>query len=171
MASHADAETPGASSQGEAPKDKADAGESGAVRTPDGKSDLKGSIMSMLKSDTPVHDEGKSRMDELAEKRRALQSQRKKLTADLRNESRKRKRIQQRAQYLTDDDLVEAIAMRANRKNQSRFRRGSGTADIQRSRGNGIDAWPFEGGLRSAMPTAEAVLCTKISRRNRRGVG
>ena len=116
MASHADAETPGASSQGEAPKDKADAGESGAARTPDGKSDLKCTIHAMLKSDTPVHDEGKSRMDELAEKRRALQSQRKKLTADLRNESRKRKRIQQRAQYLTVDDLVEAIAMRANRK-------------------------------------------------------
>jgi hypothetical protein len=116
MASHADAETPGASSQGEAPKVKADAGESGAARTPDGKSDLKSSIMTMLKSDTPVHDAGKSKMDELAEKRRALQSQRKKLTADLRNESRKRKRIQQRAQYLTDDDLVEAISMRANRK-------------------------------------------------------
>ena len=115
MASHADAETPGASSQGEAPKDKADAGESGAARTADGKSDLKSSIMTILKSDTPVHDAGKSKMDELAEKRRALQSQRKKLTADLRNESRKRKRIQQRAQYLTDDDLVEAIAMRHNR--------------------------------------------------------
>ena len=116
MASHANADTPGASSQGDAPNVKADAGESGAARTADGKSDLKSSIMTILKSDTPVHDAGKSKMDELAEKRRALQSQRKKLTADLRNESRKRKRIQQRAQYLTDDDLVEAIAMRHNRK-------------------------------------------------------
>ena len=116
MASHADAETPGASSQGEAPNVKADAGESGAARTPDGKSDLKSSIMTILKSDAPVHDAGKTKMDELAEKRRALQSQRKKSTADLRNESRKRKRIQQRAQYRTDDVLVDAIAMRANRK-------------------------------------------------------
>ena len=121
MASHADAETPGASSQGEAPKIKADAGESGAARTADGKSDLKSSIMTILKSDAPVHDAGKTKMDELAEKRRALQSQRKKLTADLRNESRKRKRIQQRAQYLTDDDLVEAIAMRANRKKRKQI--------------------------------------------------
>ena len=102
-----------------APNVKADAGESGAARTADGKSDLKSSIMTILKSDAPVHDAGKTKMDELAEKRRALQSQRKKLTADLRNESRKRKRIQQRAQYLTDDDLVEAIAMRANRKNKA----------------------------------------------------
>ena len=122
MASHANAETPGASSQGEAPSVKADAGESGAARTADGKSDLKSSIMTILKSDAPVHDAGKTKMDELAEKRRALQSQRKKLTADLRNESRKRKRIQQRAQYLTDDDLVEAIAMRANRKKPKQIR-------------------------------------------------
>ena len=116
MASHANADTPGASSQGEAPSVKAATGESGAARTADGESDLKSSITSILKSDAPVHDAGKTNVDELAEKRRALQAQRKKLTADLRNESRKRKRIQQRAQYLTDDDLVEAIAMRHNRK-------------------------------------------------------
>ena len=72
MASHADAET--ASSQGEAPKVKADAGESGAARTADGKSDLKSSIMTILKSDVPVHDAGKTKMDELAEKRRVLES-------------------------------------------------------------------------------------------------
>ena len=72
MASHADAETPGASSHGEAPNVKADAGESGAARTADGKSDLKSSIMTILKSDAPVHDAGKTKMDELAEKRRAL---------------------------------------------------------------------------------------------------
>ena len=61
MGSHADAETPGASSQGGAPDVKADAGESRAARTADGKSDLKSSIMTILKSDAPVHDEESGR--------------------------------------------------------------------------------------------------------------
>ena len=74
MGSHADAETPGPSSQGRAPNVKADAGGSGAVRTADGKSDLTSSIMTILKSDAPVHDAGKTKMDELAEKRKVLES-------------------------------------------------------------------------------------------------
>ena len=67
MGSHADAETPGPSSQGRAPNVKADAGGSGAARTADGKSDLNFSIMTILKSDAPVHDAGRTKMDELSD--------------------------------------------------------------------------------------------------------
>jgi len=35
----------------------------------------------------------------------------------LRNETRKRQRIRKRSQFLTDDDLVEVLAMRKTKKN------------------------------------------------------
>ena len=67
-----------------------------------------------------ARDEGKValwvNLDEIAEKRKALQAQRKKLTGELRNETRKRQRIRKRSQYLTDEDLVEVLAMRETKK-------------------------------------------------------
>ena len=77
---------------------------------------MKASIMGILKADAPAIDAGKSKIEEIAEKRKSLQAERKRLSSELRNESRKRARIVKRSQYLSNEDLVEVLAMRKNKK-------------------------------------------------------
>ena len=80
------------------------------------KEDLKASIMGILKADATAIDAGKTKIEEIAEKRKSLQAERKRLSSELRNESRKRQRIVKRSQYLSNEDLVEVLAMRKNKK-------------------------------------------------------
>ena len=76
------------------------------------KKDIGAEIMDILKSDALGVDEGKQKIADIAQKRKSLQAERKKLTAALRNENRKRQRIRKRSQWLTDSDLVEVLTMR-----------------------------------------------------------
>ena len=76
-------------------------------------------ILNILKDNTTAVDASKDKIEEIAEKSKALQAQRKKLTGELRNENRKRQRIRKRSQYLTDEDLVDVLAMRKNKKTQA----------------------------------------------------
>ena len=76
-------------------------------------------ILNILKDNTAAVDASKDKIEEIGEKRKALQAQRKKLTGELRNENRKRQRIRKRSQYLTDEDLVDVLAMRKNKKTQA----------------------------------------------------
>ena len=173
MGSHADAETPGASSQGRAPNAKADAGGSGAARTADGKSDLTSSIMTILKSDAPVHDEESGRgttkaIPAIATGRKSslrchqaftLHSQQAKPGTRGCLEKSMTRSCGGHTFTFTYKYRYRGMRVEAPPKEQAE------------SRVNGIDAWPFTGALPSAMPTAEAVLCEKKSRRNRCGVG
>ena len=81
--------------------------------------DLGTEIMDILKSDALSVDEGKQKIADIAAKRKDLQSERKKLTAALRNENRKRQRIRKRSQWLSDADLVEVLTMRKSKKDAS----------------------------------------------------
>ena len=83
------------------------------------KTDMSAKILNILKDNTTAVDASKDKIEEIAEKRKALQAQRKKLTGELRNENRKRQRIRKRSQYLTDEDLVDVLAMRKNKKTQA----------------------------------------------------
>ena len=81
--------------------------------------DLGTEIMDILKSDARSVDEGKQKIADIASKRKDLQTERKKLTAALRNENRKRQRIRKRSQWLSDTDLVEVLTMRKCKKDAS----------------------------------------------------
>ena len=83
------------------------------------KADMSAQILNILKDNTTAVDASKDKIEEIAEKRKALQAQRKKLTGELRNENRKRQRIRKRSQYLTDEDLVDVLAMRKSKKTQA----------------------------------------------------
>ena len=83
------------------------------------KKDLGTEIMDILKSDALSVDEGKQKIADIATKRKDLQTERKKLTAALRNENRKRQRIRKRSQWLSDTDLVEVLTMRKCKKDAS----------------------------------------------------
>ena len=98
------------------PRVEAQAGKTASASSQGEKQDLKTSIMGILKADAKPIDAGKTKIDEIADKRKTLQTQRKKLTSELRNETRKRQRIRKRSQYLTDEDLVEVLAMRKTKK-------------------------------------------------------
>ena len=113
----AHAETPGTSSKDVPPRDEAKTGKSASASSDGAKVDLKSSIMDILNADSKAVDAGKTKIDEIAEKRKALQAQRNKLSSELRNETRKRQRVRKRSQFLTDDDLVEVLAMRKTKKN------------------------------------------------------
>ena len=80
--------------------------------------DLGSQIMDILKTDVVAVDEGKQKIADIAHKRKEMQKERKKLTAALRNENRKRQRIRKRSQWLSAADLVEVLAMRKS-KNDS----------------------------------------------------
>ena len=78
--------------------------------------DLGSQIMDILKTDVVAVDEGKQKIADISAKRKEIQKERKKLTAALRNENRKRQRIRKRSQWLSDADLVEVLAMRKSKK-------------------------------------------------------
>ena len=110
----------GASSKDVPPRDESKTGKSASASSVGAKGDLKSCIMDILNADSKAVDAGKTKIDEIAEKRKALQAQRKKLSSELRNETRKRQRIRKRSQYLTDDDLVEVLAVRKNKQNAAK---------------------------------------------------
>ena len=78
--------------------------------------DLGTQILKILKTDASTVDTGKAKIEEITEKRKSLVSERKKLTQELRNESRKRARIRARSQYLTNEDLVQVLTMRKSKE-------------------------------------------------------
>ena len=96
------------------------AAEAGAVESPRETQpvtrDLGSQIMDILKTDVVAVDEGKQKIADISAKRKEIQKERKKLTAALRNENRKRQRIRKRSQWLSDADLVEVLAMRKSKK-------------------------------------------------------
>ena len=91
-------------------------GTSAAASSSGETTDLESSILGILQCDSTGIDVGKTKIDEIAAQRKKLQAEREKLTGGLRNETRKRQRIRKRSQYLTDEDLVEALAMRQTKK-------------------------------------------------------
>ena len=115
----ANAQQPGTSSKVVPPRAEANTGKSASASSEGPKKDLKSSIMGILHADATAIDSGKTQIDDLASKRKELQNQREKLIGELRNETRKRQRIRKRSQYLTDEDLVEVLAMRKT-KDQKR---------------------------------------------------
>ena len=115
----ANAQEPGTSSKVEAPRAEAKTGKSASASSEGPKTDLKASIMGILHADAKAIDSGKTKIDEIASKRKELQNQRKKLIGELRSETRKRQRIRKRSQYLTDEDLVEVLAMRKTKEQKA----------------------------------------------------
>ena len=91
-------------------------GTSAAASSSGETTDSKSSILGILQGDSTGIDVGKTKIDEIAAQRKKLQAERKKLTGELRNETRKRQRIRKRSQYLTDEDLVEVLAMRKTKQ-------------------------------------------------------
>ena len=77
--------------------------------------DMAGKLLDVLNSDGPVIDSGKKKVAELAAERKRIQSEKKRLTQQLRNEERKRKRIMQKRQYLSNADLVEVLTIRQSK--------------------------------------------------------
>ena len=77
--------------------------------------DMAGKLLDVLNSDGPVIDSGKKKVAELAAERKRVQSEKKRLTQQLRNEERKRKRIMQKSQYLSNTDLVEVLTIRQSK--------------------------------------------------------
>ena len=51
----------------------------------------------------------------IRDRRKRIQSEKKRLTQQLRNEERKRKRIMQKSQYLSNTDLVEVLTIRQSK--------------------------------------------------------
>ena len=76
---------------------------------------MAGKLLDVLNSDGPVIDSGKKKVAELAAERKRVQSEKKRLTQQLRNEERKRKRIMQKSQYLSNTDLVEVLTIRQSK--------------------------------------------------------
>ena len=77
--------------------------------------DMAGKLLDVLNSDGPVVDSGKKKVAELAAERKRVQSEKKRLTQQLRNEERKRKRIMQKTQYLSNTDWVEVLWIRQSK--------------------------------------------------------
>ena len=127
----ANTQEPGTSSKVVPPRAAANTAKSASASSEAPKKDLKSSIMGILHADAKAIDSGKTKIDEIASKRKELQNQRKKLTGELRNETRKRQRIRKRSQYLTDEDLVEVLAMRkTNEHNTDAKGSSSGKKDV-----------------------------------------
>ena len=84
--------------------------------------DLSVQLLEVLQQDGVAVDSGKLKVDELMSKRKELQKERKRLTAALRNENRKRQRIRKRSQYLSNDDLVDVLAMRKCKMNATEMK-------------------------------------------------
>ena len=81
--------------------------------------DLTVQLLEVLQQDGAAVDSGKLKVDELVTQRKELKKERKRLTAALRNENRKRQRIRKRSQYLSNEDLVDVLAMRKCKMNAS----------------------------------------------------
>ena len=77
--------------------------------------DMAGKLLDVLNSDGPVIDSGKKKVAELAAERKRIQSEKKRLTQQLRNEERKRKRIMTKSAYLSNADLVEVLTIRQSK--------------------------------------------------------
>ena len=77
--------------------------------------DMHGKLLDVLNSDGPVIDSGKKKVAELAAERKRVQSEKKRLTQQLRNEERKRKRIMTKSAYLSNADLVEVLTIRQSK--------------------------------------------------------
>ena len=84
--------------------------------------DLAVQLLDVLKQDGVAVDSGKLKVDELVNQRKELQKERKRLTAALRNENRKRQRIRKRSQYLSNEDLVDVLAMRKCKMNATEMK-------------------------------------------------
>ena len=112
-----------ASEQNSSQSPSAAAAQDGATEEPRGTKrkmkDFGSEIMDILKTDVVAVDEGKQKIADISAKRKEIQKERKKLTAALRNENRKRQRIRKRSQWLTDADLVEVLAMRKSKKDSA----------------------------------------------------
>ena len=74
--------------------------------------DLSEQLLGLLQQAGGVVDVGKTKMDELAVQRRELGKEKKRLTADLKNEGRKRQRIMKKSMNLSNEDLVDVLTMR-----------------------------------------------------------
>ncbi len=98
----------------------------------EGQKDLSQQILDLLAQESTAVDSGKQRVDDIVQKRQKLQDERKKLTAQLRNENRKRQRIRKRSQYLSNDDLVEVLAMR-----KGKTAKATAKADPKKAQVNG----------------------------------
>ena len=77
--------------------------------------DMHGKLLDVLNSDGPVVDISKKKVAELAAERKRIQSEKKRLTQQLRNEERKRKRIMTKSAYLSNADLVEVLTIRQSK--------------------------------------------------------
>ena len=112
-----------ASEQNSSQSPSAAAAQDGATEEPRGTKrkmkDFGSEIMDILKTDVVAVDEGKQKIADISAKRKEMQKERKKLTAALRNENRKRQRIRKRSQWLSDADLVEVLAMRRSKKDSA----------------------------------------------------
>ena len=77
--------------------------------------DVSAQIMDILTQEGTAIDSGKLKVEEITAQRKALQQERKRLTAKLRNENRERQRIRRRSQYLSNEDLVDVLSMRKSK--------------------------------------------------------
>jgi len=74
--------------------------------------DLTEQMLELLQQAGGVVDVGKSKMHELALQRRELGKEKRRLTAALRNETRKRQRVMKKSMHLSNEDLVDVLTMR-----------------------------------------------------------
>ena len=58
---------------------------------------------------------GKLKVEELSAQRKKRQQERKRLSAQLRNEERKRQRILKKSQFLSNEDLVDVLTTRKSK--------------------------------------------------------
>ena len=73
--------------------------------------------MAMLQG---VGDQGGNRVAELAERARQLKAQRQQVAKEHKAEVRKRRKIMEKAKQLSNDELVEVLAARANAKGKGK---------------------------------------------------
>ncbi len=80
------------------------------------KKDISAQLMEVLNEEGSIVDKGREKLADISARRKELQKERKQLSAELRNEARKRARIRRRSTYLTNEDLVEVLTMRQSKK-------------------------------------------------------
>ena len=82
--------------------------------------DLTEQMLELLQQAGGVVDVGKTKMHELALQRKELQKKKKRLTAALRNETRKRQRVIKKSMHLSNEDLVDGSPCGSARRKQLR---------------------------------------------------
>ena len=125
----------------------ASAGVAGGVADESSAAEGLGTAMDRLKTALP-EDALSGSIQKLKDQQKALRDEKVKLTKDLRNAERRKKRLRSRARQLTDEDLVQVLMFRKGQKEEQDAKKAKAAA----SRANTSSASTTSGASASSSP-------------------